>query len=103
MSYGDPYRLTSLGFPDFSYTYNGQEGIIRYRWTERPMGVCPLPRCNRHPGQSDNFIRLVPGDQGFADVDRWWEVVAIGGTATGPEGAASQKKRYAPRYACHLS
>ncbi len=54
-----------------------RQGIIFYQLFEPSDNIRPLPRPYLPPKVGDNFIKLVPGDPAYNQVNNWWCSVVL--------------------------
>ena len=74
-------KLTKEMFPDFQ-TAPGllqRQGIIRYKRFRPPSDVAILPRPYPPPKPGDNFLKFLPDDPEYPQLDAWWHAVVPGG------------------------
>lgn len=67
-------ELTKAAFPFFQMDPSllARQGIIFYQLFEPTEQVGPLPRPYLPPKVGDNFIKLIPGDPVYHQVNNWW-------------------------------
>lgn len=72
-------ELTKVVFPFFQTDPSllARQGIIFYQLFEPPENIGPLPRPYLPPKVGDNFIKLMPGDPVYNQVDNWWRSVVL--------------------------
>jgi hypothetical protein len=71
------FRLTIEMFPDFQKEPGllERQGIIRYRRFRPPLGVSILPRPYLPPKPGNNFLKFLPSDPEYNQLNSWWHAV----------------------------
>lgn len=72
-------NLTKQAFPFFQTDPSllERQGIVFYQLFEPPEQIGPLPRPYLPPKLGDNFIKLVPSDPVYRQVNNWWRSVVL--------------------------